>query len=76
MSTVAEIESAIEKLPPEDLHTLHHWIAERAARSDSREWTPEELVEAAQRMIDEPDRARSDAIKEEIIRGFYGPEDA
>jgi hypothetical protein len=76
MSTVAEIEAAIEKLRPEDVRTLHHWIAERAAKSEAREWTPEELVDAAQRMIDEPDRTRSDAIKEEIIRGFYGPENA
>ena len=34
MSTLAEIEAAIEKLPPVKFRELRHWIAER----DWREW--------------------------------------
>ena len=32
MSTVAEIEAAIEQLPPEDFRTLREWIFQRAER--------------------------------------------
>ena len=76
MSTVAEIESAIEQLPPEEFRALQDWMTRRAAQKPGREWTPEEVVEAAQRMIDEPDRAKSDAIKQELMKGFYGIADA
>ena len=40
MSTLAEIEEAIEQLPPPKFRELRHWIAER----DWREW--DGLIEA------------------------------
>lgn len=79
MSTVDEIESAIEQLPPEDFRALHEWIAKRAAGAAGgaeRKWSPDELTAGAKRMVDEPDSVRAEAIREEIARGFYGAADA
>ncbi|HEV7405770.1 MAG TPA: hypothetical protein VGO11_22695 [Chthoniobacteraceae bacterium] len=76
MSTVAEIELAIERLPPEDVRALQEWITKRTERTMGRKWTSEELVEAANRMVDEPDPERAEALKDEIMRGFYGLADA
>jgi hypothetical protein len=39
-------------------------------------WTPEELSAATQRMVDEPDPVKAVALKEPILRGFYGEADA
>ena len=76
MSTVAEIEAAIEQLPQEEFRALREWIVQRPAATAGRMWSPEELGAAAQRMVDEPDPVRAEALKEEIIRGFYGDADA
>jgi hypothetical protein len=76
MSTVDEIESAIEQLPPEDFRILHEWMAKRMAGIAGQMWTPEELSAAARQMVDEPDPVRAQALKEEIMRGFYGDADA
>lgn len=76
MSTVVEIEAAIEQLPPEDFRKLKEWIDQRAQSAAARMWTPEELGAAAQRMVDEPDPERAKAQWKEIVRGFYGGADA
>ena len=72
MSTVAEIEVAIEQLPPEDFRALQEWMAKRAAGKAGRRWSPEELTDAARRMVEEPDPARAQVLWEEIAKGFYG----
>jgi hypothetical protein len=76
MSTVAEIEAAIEQLPPEEFHALKEWIVRRAQSGPGRMWTPEELGVAAQRMVDEPDPVKARVQWEAIMRGFYGDADA
>ena len=72
MSTVAEIESAIEKLPPDEVRALRDWIVGRAEVAKGRMWTPEELGTAAQEMVDEPDPNRAQALGKRIAAGFYG----
>ena len=76
MSTVSEIEAAIEQLPPEEFLELRDWMLRQVEEKAGRMWTPEELGEAAQRMVEEPDPARAQALKEEIMRGFYGAANA
>lgn len=76
MSTVAEIESAIAQLPPEDFRALEEWMAKRAAAKVGRMWTPDELTEGAKRMVAETDPVRADVLNEELMRGFYGIADA
>lgn len=72
MSTVAEIESAIAQLPPEEFRTLQEWMTQRATGRAGRMWTPDELTAGAKRMVAEADPARADALKKELMRGFYG----
>ena len=72
MSTVAEIEAAIDRLPPEDFLALHEWMAQRAAGLVQRRWSPEELSEGARQMLAEPDPARAQALWERTVAGFYG----
>ncbi len=72
MSTVAEIESAIEQLPPEDFRALREWIIQRTEKAVGRMWSPEELGAAAERMVAEQDPERAKAIGRQIIAGFYG----
>ncbi len=72
MSTVAEIQSAIAKLPPEDFCAVHDWMTKGAQGQPGRMWTPEELEEGARRMLEEPDPVKADAIWEEVVAGFYG----
>jgi hypothetical protein len=76
MSTVAEIQSAIAKLPPEDFCAIQDWIRKQAPPTTQRKWTSEELEEGARRMVAEPDPERAMVIKEEIMGGFYGTADA
>jgi hypothetical protein len=71
MSTVAEIEAAIERLPPEEFRALREWIVSRDA-SAGRQWSPEELGAAAERMVAEEDPANADALAKRIVGGFYG----
>ena len=73
MSTIAEIESAIELLPPAEQAQVARFIR---TLEPGRMWTPEELGEAAQRMVDEADPARAKAQWERIVVGFYGDADA
>ena len=72
MSTVAEIEAAIERLPPEDFRALLDWIVQRAAGTEGHQWSPEELGAAAEQMVAEEDPARAKAQWERIAAGFYG----
>jgi hypothetical protein len=76
MSTVAEIQSAITQLPPEDVRVIQEWIAKRNPGPEARKWTSEELVDGARRMVAERDPERARLLKEEIMKGFYGPADA
>ncbi len=43
MSTLTEIEAAIEKLPPQKFRELRHWIAER----DWRDWDAQIAADVA-----------------------------
>jgi hypothetical protein len=72
MSTVSEIESAIEQLPPEDFRALQEWMTRRAAAMPERRWSPEELAAGAREMVAEPDPIRAQAIWERTTAGFYG----
>ncbi len=77
MSTVAEIEAAIEQLSPEEFRALKEWFVLRAeSAAGGRMWMAEELAAAAQRMVDEADPVKAEALKEQILRGFYGDADA
>ena len=76
MSTVAEIEAAIEQLPPEDFRALREWIVKRAEGTTGRQWSPEELGAAAEQMVAEKDPVRADALAKRIVAGFYGDADA
>jgi hypothetical protein len=76
MSTVAETESAIAPLPPDDSRALQESMATRAAERVTRKWTSEELEAGAKRMLDEPDPAKADALWEEVVAGFYGEDRA
>ena len=71
MSTVTEIENAIEQLPPEEYRELQEWMAKRTERA-SRMWSPAELAAGAQRMVDEPDPAKAKVLWQEVMDGFYG----
>ena len=72
MSTVAEIESAIEKLPPDEQAQVARFVR---TLEPGRMWTPEELGAAAQRMVGEADPARAKAQWQRIAAGFYGDAD-
>lgn len=72
MSTVAEIEAAIEQLPPEDFRALWEWIIQRTEKAVGRPWSPEELGAAAEQMVAEKDPEQAKAIGERIVAGFYG----
>jgi hypothetical protein len=72
MSTVAEIESAIEQLPPEDFRALQEWMAKRAAGTAERRWSPEELAEGARQMVAETDPVKAQELWERTVAGFYG----
>jgi len=76
MSTLAEIEAAIEQLPPEDVRRLREWIVQRAEGTAGCEWSPEELGAAAAEMVAEKDPARAKALGKQIVAGFYGDADA
>ena len=72
INTVAEIEAAIEQLPPEDFRALREWIVQRAKGTAGRQWSPEELDAAVERMVAEEDSVRADALGKRIVAGFYG----
>jgi hypothetical protein len=76
MSTVAEIEAAIEQLPPEDVRRLREWIVQRAEGTVGRQWSPEELGAAAEEMVAETDPVKAKAQWKRIVAGFYGDADA
>ena len=76
MNTVAEIESAIEKLPLHELDTLREWIVAQAEARKARMWSPEKLGAVAEQMIAEKDPVRAQALHAQIVAGFYGDADA
>ena len=76
MMTVAEIESAIEKLPLEEMRTLREWIGARVDGAKGRMWTPEELGEAMESLVAETDPAKADQLQARIVAGFCGSADA
>ena len=59
MSAVAEIEAAIEQLPPEDFRAVREWIVTRAEGTAGRQWSPEELGAAAEQMVAEKGPVRA-----------------
>lgn len=71
MSTLSEIEAAIEQLPPEDLRALREWIVLRTEKT-GRPWSPEELGAAAEEMVAEENPGRAEALGKRIVAGFYG----
>lgn len=62
MSTLIEIEQAIEKLPSSELRQLHRWIAER----DADDWDAEIARDAAV--------GKFDALRQRVIRDNRGRE--
>ncbi len=72
MSTVTEIEAAIEKLPAQEFRVLRDWIVNRAEPAEGRVWSPEELGAAAEEMVAEPDPVKAKVMWNEIVDGFYG----
>ena len=54
MSTLTEIEAAIEQLPPQKFRELRHWIAER----DAREWDAQIEADVA--------AGKFDALREKV----------
>jgi hypothetical protein len=56
MSTLIEIEQAIEKLPPSELRQLHRWIAER----DAEDWDAQIARDAA--------AGKFDALRQRVTR--------
>ncbi|MDB6003742.1 MAG: uncharacterized protein JWR15_729 [Prosthecobacter sp.] len=54
MTTIAEIEHAIEKLPQQQFRELHRWIADR----DASEWDAEIAADAS--------KGRFDALRQRI----------
>ena len=67
MSTIAEIEAAIEKLPPVKFRELRQWIAER----DSREWDEQIERDVAAGKVDElRKKVRADAPLGQLKRGL------
>ena len=49
MSTLLEIEKAIEKLPPGEVHELHRWVADR----DAKQWYNEIAADAESGRFDD-----------------------
>ena len=76
MSTVAEIESAIEKLELHEVEALRHWMKEQAEAREKRMWSPEKLGAVAEQMVAEKDPVRAQALHAQIVAGFYGDADA
>lgn len=76
MSTLSEIEAAIEQLPPEDVCALREWIDQRREATAGRVWSPEELGAAAEQMVAEKDPVRAQVLGKRIVAGFYGDADA
>jgi len=72
VSTVAEIEAAIEQLPPEEFRALREWIVNRREGMVGRQWSPDELEAAAEQMVAENDPVQADALAKRIVGGFYG----
>ena len=72
MSTVAEIESAIEKLEPHEMEALRDWMATQAEGRKERMWSPEELTEGARKMVAEPDPVKAQSLWDRVVDGFYG----
>ena len=69
MSSVAEIEAAIEKLSPTDQAEV---IRFAIALASKRPLTPDELNRLAQRMVESTDPAQTEKLKSDLMGGFYG----
>ena len=76
MSTVAEIESAIEKLEPHEMEALRDWMTRQDEARKARMWSPEKLGAVAEQMVAEKDPVRAEALHQQIVAGFYGDADA
>jgi hypothetical protein len=69
MSSVAEIEAAIEQLSPAEQAEI---IRFAILLAEKRPLAPEELNRLAQRMVDSTDPAETERLKSALIGGFYG----
>lgn len=69
MSTVAEIEAAIEQLSPAEQAEV---IRFAVALARKRPLTPPELNRLAQRMVDSEDPAEVEKLRTALMDGFYG----
>jgi len=58
MSTVEEIEAAIEKLPPEDVARLTRWLVERDAARWNKEMEEDAKAGRLDFLFDEADQER------------------
>ncbi|MFN7140975.1 MAG: hypothetical protein ACK4UN_16720 [Limisphaerales bacterium] len=69
MSTVAEIEAAIERLTPAEQAEV---IQFAVALARKRPLTADELNRLAQQMVESTDPAEVEKLKSALMRGFYG----
>jgi len=67
--TAQQIISEISALSPEDQAKVVRFAYQLNAH---RQLTADELGDLAERMVAEPDPAKQIALREEIVRGFYG----
>jgi len=67
--TAKQIIDEISALSPQDQEKIVRFAYQLDAR---RQMTGKELGELSERMVAEPDPAKQLALREEIVRGFYG----
>lgn len=59
----------IKHLPPNERAEVASFVR---AMEEKRQWTPEELGAACERMVAETDPRKVAILKEQITAGFYG----
>jgi hypothetical protein len=69
--TAVEIIEEIKRLPREEQNRVIEYARQAGQK---RLLSPDELGRLAERMVETPDPAEADRLKEEIVRGFYGDE--
>ena len=67
--TAVEIIREIKSLPRAERDQVVEFVRDA---DESRMLSPEELGVLAERMVETPDPAEADRLREEITRGFYG----
>jgi hypothetical protein len=68
--SATEIMTEIDRLPDSEREEVLRFAACRA----KGQLTGDEITELARRMVESEDPVEKEALKEEIVRGFYGDE--